>query len=66
MTKRGDPEFLEVLVRQIRQDAKANIVLGKALGVLPETNLVKPVRNLLHALHRRCVTELLDRPDGEI
>src|SRR5271170_1257927 len=48
MTKRGDPEFLEVLVRQIRQDAKANVVLGKALSVLPQPELLQPFCNRLH------------------
>src|SRR5271155_639329 len=48
MAKRGDPEFLEVLVRQIRQDAKANVVLGKALSVLPQTELLQPFCNRLH------------------
>ena len=27
---------------------KADVVLGKTLGVLRETELLKPVRNLLH------------------
>ena len=47
MTERH-PNVLEVLIREIRQDGKADVVLGKALRVLPETELLKPVRNLLH------------------
>jgi hypothetical protein len=36
------------LIGQIRQNAKGNVILGKALSVLPETELLKQVRNLLH------------------
>jgi hypothetical protein len=36
------------LIRKVRQDGKANIVLGKALRVLPETKLLQPVSDLLH------------------
>jgi hypothetical protein len=34
------PNVLEVLIRQIRQDGKADVVFGKALRVLPETELL--------------------------
>jgi hypothetical protein len=37
-----------VLISQIGQDAKADVVFGKALRVLPETKLLKPVSDLLH------------------
>jgi hypothetical protein len=37
-----------VLIRQIWQDDKADVVLGKALRVLPESELLKPIRYLLH------------------
>ena len=47
MTKRH-PDFFEVLVCQIRQDGETDVILGKALSVLPETELLKPVCNLLH------------------
>jgi hypothetical protein len=47
------------------QDSEGDIVLGKALRVLPETELFEPVRNLLH---RRPSTDLtpsvLDRHVG--
>jgi hypothetical protein len=33
-----------------------DLILGKALGVLPETELFEPVRNLLH---RRSLRELI-------
>jgi hypothetical protein len=36
------------LIGQIRQDDKANVVFGKALRILPETELLKPVSDLLH------------------
>src|SRR5215831_13793666 len=48
MTERRDADFFEVLIGQIRQDDKGNVVLGKALRVLPETEFLKPVCNLLH------------------
>jgi hypothetical protein len=35
-------------MREIGQDGKADIVLGKSLRVLPETELLKPVSDLLH------------------
>jgi hypothetical protein len=35
-------------LRIARSDQKANIVLGKPLGVLPEAELLKPRSNLLH------------------
>jgi len=44
MTERRNANLFEVLIGQIRQDEKANIVLGKPLRVLSETELVEPVR----------------------
>src|SRR5215510_8102341 len=55
MTKRGNPKFFQILVCQTRQDTKADIILGKARSVLPETEPFEPVRNLLH---RRPSTDL--------
>ena len=52
MTKGRYPEFFQVLVCQIGQNGKTNVVLGKALCVLRETKLPKPVRNLLHTAPR--------------
>ena len=37
-----------MLIREIGQDGKTDVVLGKALRVLSETELLKPLRNLLH------------------
>ena len=48
MTKRSDPKFFQVLVCQMRQDTKIDVILGKALRVLLETELLKSVRDLLH------------------
>src|SRR6516164_7107341 len=48
MTERGDTEVFQVLVRQVGQNAKINIVLGKALSVLLKPELFEPIRNLLH------------------
>src|SRR5262245_30938152 len=65
MTERRDADFFEVLIGQIGQNDKGNVVLGKALSVLPETELLKPIRNLLH---RRPPTDftlsVLDRQDS--
>ena len=44
----GHPDLSKVLIGQIGQDGKADVVLGKALRVLPETELLKPVSDLLH------------------
>jgi hypothetical protein len=46
--ERCNANLFEVLISQIRQDDKANVVLGKALRVLPETELLKPISDLLH------------------
>ena len=43
MTERH-PDLSKVLIGEIGQDRKADVVLGKALRVLPETELLKPVR----------------------
>jgi len=47
MTQRH-PDFFQVLICKVGQDGKADVVLGKARRVLPETELLKPVRDLLH------------------
>jgi hypothetical protein len=47
MTERH-PDVLEVLIREIRQDGKADVVLGKSLSVLPEAEFLQPVSDLLH------------------
>jgi hypothetical protein len=47
MTERH-PNVLEVLICEIRQDGKADVVLGKALCVLSEAELRQPVSDLLH------------------
>jgi hypothetical protein len=36
------------LICQIRQDDKANVILGKTPSVLAETEPLEPVCNLLH------------------
>jgi hypothetical protein len=48
-----DADVLEILIRQKAEYRDINFILGKALRVLPETKLSKPVRNLLHAVPRR-------------
>jgi hypothetical protein len=37
-----------VLIGEVGQNGKADIVLGKALRLLSETDLLKPVSDLLH------------------
>ena len=51
MTKRRNADLFEVLIGEIRQDDKIDVILGKALRVLPETEFFKPVRSLLHRGH---------------
>ena len=55
MAKRRNADLFEVLIAQIWQDDKANVILGKSLSVLPETKLPQPVRYLMH---RRPPTDL--------
>jgi hypothetical protein len=40
-------DVLEVLIAQMAEYGNIDLILGKALGVLPETELFEPVRNLL-------------------
>src|SRR5262249_45319187 len=47
MTKRH-PNFFQILVCEIGQNLKSDIILDKTLSILPETELLKPIRNLLH------------------
>src|SRR5262245_12244972 len=54
MPDRRDANLFEILVGQVTQNNEIDIILGKALSVLPETELFEPVRNLLH---RRPSTE---------
>ena len=69
MTERRDANLFEVLICQIRQDDKADIVLGKALRVLPKTELLKPFGDLLHrgsalniGLHPPALETLSEKP----
>src|SRR6516162_5784541 len=66
MPERRDANLFEILIDQVTQNIEINIILGKALRVLPETELSEPVRNLLH---RRPSTDLtlsvLDRHVSE-
>ena len=41
-------DILEVLIGQVGEDGKVNVVLGKALRVLGHAEFFEPVRNLLH------------------
>src|SRR5262245_35864587 len=55
MPDRGDANLFEILVGQVTQNFEINIILDKALSVLPETEPFEPVHNLLH---RRPSTDL--------
>ena len=44
MAERRNANLFEVLICEISKDGKINVVLGKALSVLPETEVLKPVR----------------------
>jgi hypothetical protein len=48
-------DFPKVLICEMAENGNVNLVLGKALSVLPETEPFEPVRNLLH---RRPSTDL--------
>src|SRR5262249_24422866 len=43
-----DPDLFQIGIRQIGEHREISVVLGKALSVLPDTELLEPVRNLLH------------------
>ena len=65
MAKRGNPEFFQVLICQIGQDRKVDVVFSKALSVLPETEFLKPFRNLLHRrppAHQPCTGRIESLP----
>ena len=55
MTERRNPKLFQVLVCQMGQDSEGNVVLGKALRVLPKADVLKPIRNLLHRARRSFV-----------
>ena len=48
MTERRYANLFEILIGQVLKNIEIDIILGKALSVLPETELSEPVRNLLH------------------
>jgi len=60
MAQGGHSKRFKVLVVQVSQDGKVDVILSKALSVLPETELPKPVRNLLHRGSRGFVVALAD------
>jgi hypothetical protein len=48
MPERRDTNLFEILIGQVTQNIEINIILGKALSVLPEAKFFEPVRNWLH------------------
>ena len=46
-------DILEVLIRQIGENAEVNPILSKALGVLGQAELFEPICDLLHCEHPR-------------
>jgi hypothetical protein len=45
---KGDAEFLQALICEVRQDRDVDVVLSKALGILGHAKPFEPVQNLLH------------------
>jgi hypothetical protein len=45
---KGDAEFFQALICQVRQDRGVDVVLGKALRVLGHAELFEPMRKVLH------------------
>jgi hypothetical protein len=43
-----DPQFFQILIREIRKDAEVNAIFEETLGVLGHAEFLEPVRNLLH------------------
>lgn len=48
MTERHHPNLFEILIVQITQNRKINVILIKAVRVLLDAKPFKPVRNFLH------------------
>ena len=48
MPERRDTNLFEILIGKVLKNIEINIILGKALSVLPETELFQPVRNWFH------------------
>ena len=44
MAERGDAELLQIGVCELREKSKIDVILGKALEVLSETELLKPLQ----------------------
>src|SRR5271165_1667062 len=62
-------DVLEVQIAKMGKYGNINLILGKTLSVLPETELFQPVRNLLHrgpfSRIYRGPTAPLDQVDSE-
>ena len=48
MAERGDTDLFQVLIGQLRQDREIDVVLGKAIRVLGQSEALKPFHHLLH------------------
>ena len=53
MIERRNADLFEILISQIRQNGKGNVVLSKAVSVLSETKLLEPFHN-----HTTCANSL--------
>jgi hypothetical protein len=53
MTERHHPDLFEILIVQITQNRKIDVILTKALRILLNAEPFEPVRNLLHRGHQR-------------
>jgi hypothetical protein len=56
MTERRHADLFEILISQIRQNGKGNVVLGKAVRVLSETKLLEPLRDSVISAWSACST----------
>jgi hypothetical protein len=58
-----DAKLFEIEIAQVWKHGEIDIILGKALRVLSETELFEPIRNLLHCgapLRRSCDVQCND------
>jgi hypothetical protein len=68
MAERRNTDLFEVLIGQVWQDREIDMVLSKAVGILGQTKLLEPVRDVLHSNPPQIypgLTALLDEGDGE-
>jgi hypothetical protein len=65
MAQRHNADLFEVLICQISENGKIDIVFAEAVSVLPETELLKPNRKLLHFRPPTDLTRSVPEPAGQ-